>query len=80
MHETWQRRRRDGLLWHPVAKRLTVMSYNIRQGRDVAGVLDLDQTTEVIRAQSPTSWRSKRSAATGLPTSRSSPSARTPET
>jgi len=32
---------------------LTVMSYNIRQGRDVAGVLDLDRTAAVIRAQNP---------------------------
>ncbi|MDQ3678617.1 MAG: endonuclease/exonuclease/phosphatase family protein [Actinomycetota bacterium] len=32
---------------------LTVMSYNIRQGRDVDGVLDLDRTAAVIRAQKP---------------------------
>ena len=36
-----------------MTKVLTVMSYNIRQGRDVAGVLDLDRIADVIRAQSP---------------------------
>jgi endonuclease/exonuclease/phosphatase family metal-dependent hydrolase len=34
-------------------KVLTVMSYNIRQGRDVEGVLDLARTAAVIRAQNP---------------------------
>lgn len=29
------------------------MSYNIRQGRDVAGLFDLDRTAAVIRAQRP---------------------------
>ena len=32
---------------------LTVMTYNIRQGRDVDGVLDLARTAAVIRAQRP---------------------------
>jgi endonuclease/exonuclease/phosphatase family metal-dependent hydrolase len=32
---------------------LTVVTYNIRQGRDVGGVLDLARTAAVIRAQSP---------------------------
>jgi endonuclease/exonuclease/phosphatase family metal-dependent hydrolase len=32
---------------------LTVMTYNIRQGRAVQGVLDLDTTAAVIRAQYP---------------------------
>lgn len=32
---------------------LTVMSYNIRQGRDVDGVLDLDRIAAVIGAQNP---------------------------
>jgi endonuclease/exonuclease/phosphatase family metal-dependent hydrolase len=36
-----------------VTKALTVMSYNIRQGRDVDGELDLERTAAVIRAQRP---------------------------
>ena len=36
-----------------MTKVLTVVSYNIRQGRDVEGVLNLDRTAAVIRAQSP---------------------------
>jgi endonuclease/exonuclease/phosphatase family metal-dependent hydrolase len=36
-----------------VPRALTVMTYNIRQGRDVAGVLDLARTAAVIRAQQP---------------------------
>jgi endonuclease/exonuclease/phosphatase family metal-dependent hydrolase len=36
-----------------VALALTVMSYNIHQGRDVDGVLDLDRIAAVIRAQDP---------------------------
>lgn len=32
---------------------LTLMSYNIRQGRDVEGVLDLARIADVIRAQNP---------------------------
>jgi endonuclease/exonuclease/phosphatase family metal-dependent hydrolase len=38
---------------HTVPPALTVMTYNIRQGRDVEGVLDLARTAEVIRAQQP---------------------------
>ena len=34
-------------------KLLTMMSYNIRQGRDVEGVLDLGRTAAVIGAQNP---------------------------
>lgn len=36
-----------------VPSALTVMTYNIRQGRDVDGVLDLARTAQVIRAQRP---------------------------
>jgi endonuclease/exonuclease/phosphatase family metal-dependent hydrolase len=36
-----------------VPQALTVMTYNIRQGRDVEGVLDLARTAAVIRAQQP---------------------------
>jgi endonuclease/exonuclease/phosphatase family metal-dependent hydrolase len=36
-----------------VIRALTVVSYNIRQGRDVAGVLDLDRIADVIAAQNP---------------------------
>lgn len=36
-----------------VPERLTVMSYNIRQGRDLDGVFDLERTAAVIRAQNP---------------------------
>lgn len=36
-----------------MTKLLTVVSYNIRQGRDVEGVLDLDRIAAVIRAQNP---------------------------
>jgi endonuclease/exonuclease/phosphatase family metal-dependent hydrolase len=36
-----------------VPSALTLMTYNIRQGRDVEGVLDLDETAAVIRAQYP---------------------------
>jgi endonuclease/exonuclease/phosphatase family metal-dependent hydrolase len=34
-----------------VASTLTVMSFNIHQGRDVGGTLDLDRTAAVVRAQ-----------------------------
>jgi endonuclease/exonuclease/phosphatase family metal-dependent hydrolase len=36
-----------------VTSALTVMSYNIRQGRDIDGMLDLDRIAAVIGAQSP---------------------------
>jgi endonuclease/exonuclease/phosphatase family metal-dependent hydrolase len=36
-----------------VAQALTVMTYNIRQGRDAAGGLDLGRTAAVIQAQRP---------------------------
>jgi endonuclease/exonuclease/phosphatase family metal-dependent hydrolase len=38
---------------HTVPPALTVMTYNIRQGRDAEEVLDLARTAEVIRAQQP---------------------------
>jgi endonuclease/exonuclease/phosphatase family metal-dependent hydrolase len=37
----------------PMTKVLTVMSYNVRQGRDVEGVPDLSRVAAVIRAQNP---------------------------
>ena len=36
-----------------MAKALTVMTYNIRKGRDLQDVLDLDRAAAVIRAQQP---------------------------
>jgi endonuclease/exonuclease/phosphatase family metal-dependent hydrolase len=36
-----------------VTTALTVMTYNIHQGRDAGGVLDLDRIADVIRSQQP---------------------------